>query len=102
MLQDTATYGLCGKQKVLAAQSSVCYNVPTKAGGDSRADAVVFRLRRYGRYRNFGIRLRLVFTHQANGKPQMPEAPRDAPQEDVPKAKGAVQVRRVGSGIGCR
>ncbi len=29
----TATYGLCGKKKALAAQSSVCYNAPTKAGG---------------------------------------------------------------------
>ncbi len=29
----TATYGLCGKKKALAAQSSVCYNASTKADG---------------------------------------------------------------------
>ena len=29
----TATNVLCGKQKALAGRSSVCYNVPTEAGG---------------------------------------------------------------------
>ena len=29
----TATYGLSGKKWALAAQSSVCYNAPTEAGG---------------------------------------------------------------------
>ena len=29
----TANYALCGKQKALAGRSSVCYNVPTEAGG---------------------------------------------------------------------
>lgn len=31
--QATTIYGLCGKQKALAGRSSVCYNVPTEAGG---------------------------------------------------------------------
>ena len=35
-------------------------------------------------------------------EPQVPDAPRDVPQEKGPQAAGAVKVRRVGSGAGYR
>ena len=50
--------------------------------------------------RLFGYGLSLL--RGANLEPQVPDAPRDAPQEKDPQVAGAAQVRRVGSSTGSR
>ncbi len=72
--------------------------------GGPRADIVVLHVCRSGRSCDLGVGLRLVlvglrlvFGGGTSHKPQMPGALRDAPQEEAPKAKGPVQVRRLGT-----
>jgi hypothetical protein len=67
-----------------------------KREGESRADSAVLYLCRCGLCLYPCVRLQLVFVGGTNHQPQMPDALPHAPQEEGPKAEGAVQARRLG------
>jgi hypothetical protein len=63
--------------------------------GEPGADSAVLHIRRCGLRLYPGPRLRLVFVRGTIHRPQVPDDLRDTPQEKSPKAKGAVQARRL-------
>jgi hypothetical protein len=101
---------LGGQNNVLAAQSSVCYNAPTGAGGNTVAGNPVAGnpvagnpvagnpVGGFGVFclnsglRDLGPRIRLVAMRRAGRESQVPGAPRDCSVGKSPLAAGAVQV----------